>query len=168
MRWDRLFADLEGQAADVELEERDALVHELRDGEWAGTPWHLLLGGRVVLDVIGLGRVEGVAGLVNERLVQIESGRVAHVVAASAVLEVVATERRAPGPSAVTSRLGWGHVLRAARDDGDHARLTRTDGTTVQGTVDVVGSDFVRLVTGAGRGRTIPFTAMAALTLPSR
>jgi len=165
VRWDRLFADLEGQAADLELEERDALVSELRDGEWAETSWRDLAGGHVVLEVDGLGRVEGEARLVNETVVHLASERVEHVVAASAVLEVVASERRASAPTTVTSRLGWGHVLRAARDDGDRARLTRIDGASVDGTVDVVGRDFVTVTSGTGRTRQVPFAAIAALTL---
>jgi hypothetical protein len=164
VRWDRLFADLEGQVADLELEERDALVSELRDGEWAGTSWRDLAGGHVVLEVAGLGRVEGEARLVNETVVHLASDRVEHVVAASAVLEVVASERRAPTPTTVTSRLGWGHLLRAARDD-DSVRLTRTDGVSVDGMVEVVGRDFVTLTSGPGRTRRVPFAAIAVLTL---
>ncbi len=164
MRWDRLFADLEGQAADLELEERDALVDELRDGAWAETSWRDLVGGHVVLEVTGLGRVEGEARLVNESVVHLVSERAEHVVARTAVLEVVSSERHAAPPSPVTERLGWGHVLRAARDDGDRTRLTRTDGTAVDGAVDVVGRDFVSVRSG-GRTRTMPFAAIAALTL---
>jgi hypothetical protein len=165
VRWDRLFADLEGQAADLELEERDALVGELRDGEWAATSWRDLLGGHVALQVAGLGRVEGEARLVNEQVVHLVSARTEHVVAVAAVLEVIAGERRAPASTAVTSRLGWGHLLRAARADGDRTVLTRTDGSSVDGTVDVVGRDFVAVATGAGRTRTVPFAVLAALTL---
>ncbi|MDX6278092.1 MAG: hypothetical protein QOJ72_2220, partial [Nocardioidaceae bacterium] len=39
MRWERLFAELEAQAGDVELQDRDALVEELADGDWAATSW---------------------------------------------------------------------------------------------------------------------------------
>ena len=59
MRWERLFEDLEARAADLELDERDALVDELRDGDWAQTSWRQLLGGHVVLAVRGADRVEG-------------------------------------------------------------------------------------------------------------
>ena len=118
-----------------------------------------------MLEVSGLGRVEGEATLVNETVVHLASERVDHVVATSAVLEVVAAERRAPEPTTVTSRLGWGHVLRAARDDGDSARLTRTDGVSVDGKVDVVGRDFVTMTSASGRTRRVPFAAIAALTL---
>jgi hypothetical protein len=165
VRWDRLFADLEGQAADLELEERDALVNELRDGAWAETSWRDLAGGHVVLEVVGLGRLEGEARLVNDAVIHLVSEWVEHVVASSAVLEVVASERRASPPTSVTSRLGWGHVFRAARDDGDRARLTRTDGASIDGAIDVVGRDFVTLTSSSGRTRRVPFAAIAALTL---
>jgi hypothetical protein len=165
VRWERLFADLEGQVADLELEERDALVSELRDGEWAETSWRDLAGGHVVLEVAGLGRVEGETRLVNEQVLHLAAERVEHMIAGSAVLEVVSSERRATPPTIVTSRLGWGHVFRAARDSGDAARLTRTDGVTVDGTIDVVGRDFVRFATTSGRHRTVPFAAIAAMTV---
>ena len=165
MRWDRLFADLEGQAADLELEERDALVTELRDGTWAETSWRDLAGGHVVLDVVGLGRVEGEVKLVNTTVIHLVSERMEHVVASSAVLEVVASERRASAPTGVTSRLGWGHVLRAARDDSDRAHITRTDGASVDGIIDAVGRDFVTMTSSSGRTRRVPFAAIAALTL---
>jgi hypothetical protein len=165
VRWDRLFTDLEGRAADLELEERDALVHELRDGEWAETSWRDLAGGHVVLDVAGLGRVEGEVKLVNEQVVHLESEHSEHVVASSAVLEILSAERRSASPTAVTARLGWAHVLRAVRYDGDRVFVTRPDGRVVDGSVDAVGHDFVRLATGAGRIRTVPFAAIAAVTL---
>lgn len=167
MRWDRLFADLEGQAEDLELEERDALVNELRDGEWAETSWRDLAGGHVVLEVAGLGRVEGEARLVNDHVLHLAMERVEHMIASSAVLEVVSSEQRAVAPTTVTSRLGWGHLFRAAKDDGGRTRITRTDGQIVDGTVDVVGRDFVRFETTTGRRRTVPFVAVAALTVSS-
>ncbi len=164
MRWDRLFADLEGQAADLELEERDALVRELRDGEWAETSWRDLVGGEVVLEVAGLGRVRGEVRLVNEHVIHLASDRAEHLVNGPAVVEVVSSERRADPATSVTSRLGWGHVLRAARDDDDWVSVTRTDGQVVDGSVCAVGRDFVRLA-GTARTRDVPIAAIAAVTL---
>jgi len=168
VRWDRLFADLEGQADDLELAERDVLVDELRDGTWAETSWRDLVGGQTVLEVTGLGRVEGDVQLVNDQVVHLDGGSIEHVVATSAVLGVVSSERRAAAASVVSSRLGWGHVFRAARDEESALRITRADGTAVDGRVDVVGHDFVRVASDGGRTRVLPFSAVAAVTLSAR
>ena len=122
MRWDRLFEDLEAQVDELERDERDALVEELRDGDWAETSWRDLLGGRVVLEVAGAGVLEGEVALVNERLVQLAGERMDHVVAADAVVAVHATQRRADETGRVSDALGWGHVFRAVRDAGSGRR----------------------------------------------
>src|SRR5690348_4062247 len=123
MRWERLFEDLEAQAADLELDERDALADELRDGDWAQTSWRQLLGGRVVLSVRGADRVEGEVVLVNERLVHLRSDSMDHLVNADAVTGIHVAERRADATTAVGEALGWGQVFRALRDAGEEIRV---------------------------------------------
>ena len=162
MRWERLFAELEAQVGDVEMQDRDALVDELADGDWAATSWRDLLGGQVVLDVLGHGRLDGEVVLVNQRLVQLRGERLDHVVNAAAVLAVVSSERRATGESPVSAGLGWGHVFRALREDP--VRVRRTDGSTVDGDVGVVGSDFVRMRDESGRDQVVPFGAIAVVS----
>ncbi|GAA3514085.1 hypothetical protein GCM10022234_06150 [Aeromicrobium panaciterrae] len=164
MRWDRLFSELEAQAGDLEMQERDALVEELRDGEWAETSWRSLIGGHVVLDVMGLGRVEGRVQLVNDRVVQLAGPRGGHVVDVGAVTAVRSTERRADETSVVTAALGWGHVFRALRADGEQIRLVTRSGSAMDGTVDVVGADFVRLREESGRDQVVPFAAVAVVS----
>lgn len=161
MRWDRLFADLEGQAAEIEREERDALADELRDGDWADTSWRDLLGGTVVLDVLGAGPVEGVVALVNERIVQLDRDR---VVAARAVVGVRSAQRRADEPGRVAASLGWGQVFRALRDAGEPVAVRLVDGTTRDGMVGVVGRDFVRLVSASGRAQDVVWTGIAVVS----
>jgi PAS domain-containing protein len=162
MRWERLFAELEAQVGDVEMQDRDALVAELADGNWAATAWRDLLGGQVVLDVQGHGRLEGEVVLVNQRLVQLRGERIDHVVNADAVLAVLSAERRAAGESQVSEKLGWGHVFRALRED--LVRVRRTDGSTVDGQVGVVGRDFVRMRDEAGRDQVLPFGVVAVVS----
>lgn len=164
MRWDRLFADLEAQAADLELDERDALVDELRDGDWGQTSWRDLLGGRVVLTVRGADRVEGTVALVNERLVHLRGDALDHVVNAAAVTTVQSSERRADARTAVDDALGWGHVFRALRDAAEDIRVRLVDGSVRDGTVLVVGRDFVRLSAGSGRDQVLPFDAIAVVS----
>lgn len=164
MRWDRLFAELEAQGDALEREERDALVEELRDGEWAQTSWRDLLGGWVAVEARGAGRVEGRVVLVNELLVQLTGPGTDHVVATAAVMTVHSAERRADAPTAVRSALGWGHVLRALRDSGDEVRLRLVDGEVRVGTVDVVGRDFVRLRAPAGHEQVVPIAAISVVS----
>ena len=164
MRWERLFHELEAQAGDLEMQERDALVDELRDGEWAETSWRSLLGGAVVIDVIGVGRVEGECVLVNEQVVQLRSGRAEHVISANAVAAIVSSEHRAGLSSTVSSALGWGHVFRALRAGGDTVRLHTVTGSTFDGCVEVVGADFVRIREESGRDQTLTFAAVSAVS----
>ncbi len=164
MRWERLFSELEAQAEDLEIQQRDALVDELRDGEWADTTWRSLLGGAVVLDVIGIGQVEGEAVLVNERIVQVHADRVDHVISSRAIAAIRSSERRADPPTAVSSALGWGHVFRALRDEGEPVRMSTFTGSTIDGEIDVVGADFVRVREESGRDQTLPFAAVAVVS----
>lgn len=164
VRWNRLFDELEAQAADLEREERDSLVDELRDGDWAETSWRELLGGRVVLGIAGGGRLEGEAVLVNEQLVQLRGDQLDHVVAASAVTVVHAAERRAEEIGHVAASLGWGHVFRALRDGGDAITIRLRDGSVLDGTIAVVGRDFVRVASAAGRTQDVVWSAVAVVT----
>lgn len=164
MRWDRLFDDLEAQADDLELQERDALVTDLRDEDWAGTSWRELLGGLVALEVLGAGRLDGVVTLVNEQLVQLQGDGVDHVVAAGAVTIVLDAQQRADPATAVGARLGWGRVFRALRETGEDIRVRLVDGTTRDGVVDVVGRDFVRLRNESGRDHVVAWQALAVVS----
>jgi hypothetical protein len=164
MRWERLFQELEAQAGDLDMLERDALVDELRDGEWAETSWRSLLGGAVVIDVIGVGRIEGECVLANEQVVQLRNGRAEHVVSANAVAAIVSSEHRAGPASTVSSALGWGHVFRALRSEGDPVRLQTITGSTFDGCIDVVGADFVRIRGESGRDHAVTFAAIAAVS----
>jgi hypothetical protein len=164
VRWDRLFGELEAQAADIEQDERDELVDELRDGEWAETSWRQLAGGRVTLEVLGAGRVEGDVTLVNERLLQLTGDRGDHVIATSAVLVVVAAEHRVDEAGRVEAALGWGHVFRALRDAGEEVSVRLVDGSLREGIPEVVGRDFVRMTTASGRRQDVVWTAIAMVS----
>lgn len=164
MRWEQLFNELEAQTADIEVQERDALVEELRDGEWAHTSWRSLLGGAVVLDVLGMGRIHGTAVLVNNHVVQVRTEQAHHVISTAAVVAVISHERRAEPLSVVTSALGWGHVFRALRAEGESVQVCTINGSTTDGTIDVIGADFVRVRDEAGRELVIPFGLIAVVS----
>ncbi len=165
MRWDKLFADLEAETHDSQLAERDALIDDLRDGEWASTQWSTLCGGDVVLVVAGT-RVAGQVVSVNRQIIHLRAERNDVIVNPDWVDEISASTRRVAPTSAVAARLGWPHVLRACRTDRDRIHLRRRDGVIRSGMVDRVGQDFVSIYEDAQRSVVVPFTAIATLTCP--
>ncbi|GAA3532012.1 hypothetical protein AFL01nite_20220 [Aeromicrobium flavum] len=160
MRWDRLFADLEGVAADAHAEERDALAEDLRDEQWASLSWTDLLGGPDVrLDVAGLGEVGGRVVGVGDVLLVEDAGR-RLVVLPEAVTAVVGTDGRA-APAAATTRTRR-QLARALRDAGAPVRVVRRDGRAVEGTIVAAGADFVQVAAG-DRRVSLPWAWIAAL-----
>lgn len=159
MRWDRLFADLEGAAIDEHADERDALAEDLRDEQWSVLTWTDLLGGDVRLDVVGLGEIGGrVTGVGDVVLVQDETSRI--VVLPEAIAAVIGRDgRAAAAPSISRTRR---QVARAVRDAGVEVRVVRRDGRIVEGPIVEVGSDFVQ-VAAAGRRVSLPWAWIAAL-----
>lgn len=160
MRWDRLFADLEGAAIDEHADERDALAEDLRDEQWASLAWTDLLGEeRVRLDVVGLGEIGGrVVGAGDVVLVE-DMGR-RTVVLPEAIAAVVGVDGRA---AAVPRLARTRHqIARALRDAGAEVRVVRRDGTAVEGIIVAVGADFVQ-VASAGRRISLPWAWTAAL-----
>lgn len=170
MRWDRLFGELEGYAEHLRLEERDALVTELREGEWAERSWiDTLAGGDVEaeLAVRDVGVLAGRVGLANDHVIHLETATAVHVVATSAV-QWTRAEGRASGldRSSVAAKLGWGPVFREAQDERDVVRLTLVGGAVIEGTVSAVARDFVRVMPASGRHRDVPTAALCVATFP--
>ncbi|SKB04365.1 hypothetical protein [Aeromicrobium choanae] len=160
MRWDRLFADLEGAAIDEHADERDALADDLREEQWGALGWTDLLGGPDVrLDVAGLGEIGGrVAGVGDVLLVEDAGRRV--IVMPEAVTAVSGRDGRAAAapPTARTRR----QVARAVRDAGVEVRVVRRDGRAVEGSIVAVGADFVQVAAGERRV-SLPWAWIAAL-----
>lgn len=164
MRWDRLFADLEGAADDWAKDDVDALAADLGDEAWGSTAWVELLGGHVVIDVRGAGQLSGDVASVNDALLRLRGSTGDVLVATRAVVEVVTTERRAdPSSSRARAVLGWSSALRRLRDVDEPIRICLLDGRTVTGRLEVVGRDFVRLEVGSGRRRLIVLDGVATV-----
>ena len=166
MRWEKLFADLEGIVDDEELTERDALIAELRDGERAATNWQQLAGGAVSLEVAGFGRIDGTVQSGNDHVIQLLTDRAHILVNPVAVMAVLGAAQRAAIPTTVSSKLGWPYVFRLLQRDQDRAQLYRTDSTSKSGKVVLVGADFVQIRDEAGNAPMIPYAAIAAVSCP--
>lgn len=182
MRWDELFADLEGQADALDVAARAAEVEERtrievgalsvgdRLAAALGTPVRLqLLGG---LAVCGTLTRTGPDWLLVD-----EDGGFETVVPLAGLRSVSGLGRwsAVPGRRApVHARLTLRSALRAVARDRSGVRLHLVDGGVIAATLDRVGADFVEAAVHAPgeprrRGEVravqlVPFAALAAVT----
>ena len=176
MRWDELFRDLEGQleaaeSADLAAEAADRTRREaarltvLDRARGA-------LGARVLVQVLGAGRIDGVLLQVGGGwlLVGESAGRQALVpLPAVLALSGMSVRSAGAGPGGrVLDRLGLGHALRGLARDRATVSVMLIDGSTRAGTVDRVGADFLELhelpageVRGSAGLLTVPVAAVA-------
>ncbi|TCI95682.1 hypothetical protein [Aeromicrobium sp. IC_218] len=164
MRWDRLFAEIEQQAADEDLLERDALVADLTEEEDAETSWSDLVGVRTRLRVRGAGVVEGEVLGVRPALVHVRAAGADVLVASSAVLGVAPPGPRRPPAAQVVQRLGWPAAWRLLRDEQVDVVVVLVDGSRVAGRVARVGRDHVEVVGESGGAELLVYAALATVT----
>jgi hypothetical protein len=180
MEWRALLSDLEAQfdgarALELSAEVADRTRREsarLRLADRLGPA----VGSSVVISVRAAGLVRGelLAGGPDWLLIGESAGHEA-LVPLSAVSWLEGLSSRSNEPSSrgvVESRLGLGHALRALARDRAVVRAVLRDGSTLIGTVDRVGADFVELTQALageqgrstrGTVRTVPHAALALL-----
>ncbi|PKW27154.1 hypothetical protein ATL31_1990 [Phycicoccus duodecadis] len=173
MRWEGLFADLEGQLAAEERRELDSEVAErtrreralvdltARLGAGLGSSLSLLLTGSRTLD--------GELRDLGDGWLLVVDGPRELLVPHAAVAAVVGLAARAEEPR-TARRFGMGYALRALARDRATVALDLGEGPALVGTVDVVGADHLVLAEhpeGEPRRRenvrrvlTVPFAAL--------
>lgn len=158
MRWDELFADLEGQWAAAGLADLDAEVADRSRAEAARLTLVDRLRGsygvEVSVRVRSTGTIQGVLGEVGSAwlLLQEAGGREA-LVPLAAVLGVTGLRAASAPPGSggrVGARLGLTSALRAVARDRSPVSLHLADASVLTGTVDRVGADFLELRETAG------------------
>ncbi len=152
MRWEGLFADLEGQLAAEERRELDSEVAERTRRERATVDLTArlgaALGSHLEVDLAGGPRVSGVLADHGDGWLLLGGGGPG---AAGEVLVplsgVVALGGLPPGSvaSRTARRFGLGYALRALARDRATVGLLLTGGGELVGTLDVVGADHVEL-----------------------
>lgn len=181
VRWERLFDDLEARFEEAQRAELAAEVADRTRREVArvrlADRLRGALGHPVSCQALGAGRVEGTLRAVGPEWLLLDegAGREA-LLPLPAVLAVSGLGLRSAPPGlegAVARRLGLGHCLRVVARDRSAVALRLVDGSTVTGTVDRVGADFLELAEhGWGEPRrredvlgvrTVPFGAVAVL-----
>ena len=165
-----LFEDLEQQAEGLSRAERDAEVAELAVSGYSEVGLvdrvHASVGAELELSLPGAEPVRGVLTRVGADwcLVRTAGAAGEWLVRLSAVTAFRGLSPRAvPEPSRrMTSRLGWGSVLRSLAEDRRPVVVRGVDGQPRQGIVRRVGADFFELAGEAGVW-VVPFAGVAAL-----
>jgi hypothetical protein len=173
MRWEErllaLFDDLEQQADGLALAERDALVAEQTRAEYAqvelGARLAGSVGGRVWLDVLGVGGLDGVLRRTGAGWLVLEAGSGAWVVLLPAVRRVRGLSDAAVDVAArpLTARLGVVSALRGLAETRLECALHGTDGQVTRAVLGRVGRDFAEVRPVDGPVEVVPFAAIAAL-----
>jgi hypothetical protein len=178
MRWEALFADLEGQLDAKEVAELDVDVAERTQYELGRLRLADRLcgaaGRRLVVTVAGVGTVEGDLAEVGSDwlLVREQAGRDA-VIPVAAVGSVGGLSGRTSDPEHVrgtVARLGLRRALRGLARDRGAVIVALRDGGAVTGTIDTVGADFIEVaehppgeLRRASRVRSVRAIALGAI-----
>ena len=179
MRWERLFADLDGQFDAAEQAELDGEVADRTRRETAtvrlADRLRGAIGSPVRVQLRGGGSVsDQIARVGNDWLLLEGPAGTEYLVALPAVSGVYGLPLEVALPAGrVAARLGLGHVVRAVARDRLPVTVLLVDGVGTTGTVDRVGRDYLELaehpdteVRRARQVRTvrvIPFSALASL-----
>ncbi len=177
MRWERLFADLEAEAVELETRDRDAEIAERTRAELARVRWLERVrgssGASVRVALAGGQWVDGRVGYVGpDWLLLHPSGADDVLLPAHAVVGVEGAARSVdPGEQRLP--LTWSAAWRTLSRDRVVVRVTRSDGSVVGGTVGRVGADFAEVdratdpdVGGSGAGAHRARRPSAAVLVP--
>jgi hypothetical protein len=180
MRWEDLFADLEGQLSAEEAVALSAEVADRTRREQArirlADRLRAAEGARLVVDVQGVGQLTGRVAGVGPDWLLLDDGVRELLVPVGALRWVSGLGRLAADPQAqgaVAARLTLGYALRALARDRAVVSLVLRDGGALTGTVDRVLADHLDLAehpvdeprrAGAVRAvRSVPLEALAVV-----
>lgn len=168
MRWESLFADLQGQLEAEHRDEEESRIVDLAELEMGRTALADRLRGavgrRVTLRLVDGTERAGEVVDAAEQWVLLQAAERRCVVPTGAVAAAWPLGGPAPRPGLVESRLGIAHVLRAIAREGATVRV-RFAGTTVTGRITRVGADHLDCDSGDGARGGALTVALAAVVL---
>lgn len=154
-----MFAELEAGLDDESDRDRDALADELTAEAWAAVCWRDLLGGHAVIEVEGVGRVEGDVEFAGAELLHLAGAGADVLVRTGAVLAVLDPGARTVAQGGLA--LGWRPALRAL--GAEPVRIHSRSGAVHDGVIDAVGGDFIRLRADSGAVAALPISTLAVV-----
>lgn len=177
MRWERLFADLEGQFEEAERLEREAEIADRTQREQAlvrlADRLRSAVGGTVEAYVPGAGTIVGEVSAVGaDWLAIVSAGQGETLVPFAALHAVTGLPARGVAPeTAISARLGLGYAIRTMMRERFQLTAVLIDGRRISGTVSCVGADYFDMVADkddAADGRatrtSVAFGGLAALS----
>jgi hypothetical protein len=180
MRWERLFADLQAQVEAAEAAELAGEVVERTRIEVGALRLADRLRGaldrQVVLHCVGADKVVGILRRVGPDWVLVDERADREALLPLAVVASVAGlgPLSAPGEDGIVAgKLDFRYALRGLARDRSGVAVALLDGSTIMGTIDRVGADFIEIAehpTGELRRaravrqmRTVPLPAIAVV-----
>lgn len=151
MRWERLFADLEAEADELAVRERDAAIAERTRAELATV--RLLdrlrgsTGRTVTVRVLGGDVVRGRVGYVGPDWLLVHPDGPEDVLVPAHALAGVDGVSAVAAPDPERVPLSWAAAWRRLSRDRVDVRVVRTDGSQAGGLLGRVGADFAEVGT---------------------
>ena len=164
-----MFDDLEGQAAALWEADREAELADRARSEYAAVTLASRLmasvGASVVLELPGVGRVEGRMARVGESWALIEGSNQDWIVPLRHAQVVHGASQRSVPEVAWSplARLGLPSALRRLAEAGTRCLLHLIDGARHEAYAERVGADFLECRTSAGAQLLVPFNAIVAV-----
>ena len=157
MRWEQLFADLQAQSDALDVAQRAGEVEELARAQFAGI--RLIdrirpsVGTVLTLRCVGGARIVGSVTRVGPDWVLLDEGQQHEsIVSVAQITALTGLSRLSTAPSTVSAidlRLTMVSAIRAIARDRSPVRVHLVDATTVEGTIDRVGANFVEVAAHA-------------------
>jgi hypothetical protein len=163
MRWDHLFADLEGQLAAERAAEFQADVAEMTRAERASVELTARViaqrGASLAITVVSGDTIRGTVTDAASQWILLDTEGPQVLISRAAIAAVYGLGTRARPATDVERRLSLGYALRAL--SRDRARvIVNTRASELSGMVGAVGADYVEITTADALTVSIPFEAI--------
>jgi hypothetical protein len=166
MRWDHLFADLEGQLAAERAAHFQADVAEMTRAERASVELASRVvaqrGAEIAISLVTGDTIRGTVSDAASQWVLLEADGRQILIPRTAIAAVHGLGVRARSVSEVERKLSLGYALRAL--SRDRARVVvRTVGGELSGVLGGVGADYVDVTAPDGSNSSVPFVAVVSV-----